>query len=872
MGKLSTKYSLSADMKAIFNRYQGLSSKVLAAVSATFVILSAGQYAIARFIIVRSYNRLEQVQVTTNAERLQQTVLQEITELSTLTEDWAWWTDTYEYVKSDNAPYATEYLQADAINTLLLDFLVIFDRNNQPIFAGMIDPKTRTLVTLTSEQVSKISISASQLDPNDLTGEFSGLLLLNQQPALLSIKHLLKSDHSGPSQGALIMGRFLNENMLAAFSETTRLPVEAFLYKADNLPADARLAKAQLARRDRAVTAQVLSEETIASYSLILDLEGQPSVLLKASMNRDIHVQGQTSLKYYLWSTLFTGLTFCGLTTLLLRRLILSRLDSLSDQVNKIDNLGGSDGEAPLREDRRISLSGQDELTKLAHTIDHTLEQLNQRTQELNLAKQAAEEAKEIADRANTAKSSFLANMSHELRTPLNAILGFAQVLSKERTLSDYQRDKLSIINRSGEHLLSLINDVLDMSKIEAGRIELVLSSFDLYHLLTSLQEMLQLKAQSQGTELTVAIAEHLPRYIYSDERKLRQVLLNLLSNALKFTQGGCVKLSVEVDLLEEQQLKRRLTFAIADTGAGISPAEIVQVFQPFVQTRSGGRSQEGTGLGLPISRKFVGLMGGALSVTSQLGKGSTFTFDMIAEIADASDVTQVLPRRQVVGLAPGQRIWRILIVDDNALNRQLLRELLVPVGFEVKEAKNGQQAVDIWHDWEPHLIWMDMQMPVLNGYEATRQIKSHVKGQATAVIALTASAQENERAIVLAAGCDDFMRKPFQQDQLFAKMEEFLGVRYRYETLAPDQPALSEAQIDSAAISSALLAMSVAWNESLHRAAAQLNEKEILALVAKVPEEYSYLRQVIEEKVRNFDFDQIEALAEPIFKRATAV
>lgn len=846
-------------MKAIFNRCQGLSSKVLAAVSAAFVILSAGQYAIARFILVRSYSRLEQAQVMTNAERLQQAVRQEVTELSTVTEDWAWWTDTYEYVQGDNDSYAAEYLQADAINTLLLDFLVILDPNNQPIFAGLINPATKTLVALPPEQASRISVSAGQLDPNDLTKELSGLLLLNQKPALLSMKHLLKSDKSGPSQGVLVMGRFLNETMLADFSKATRLPVEAFLYNADNLPADAMSAKAQLTRLDKTETAHVLSEENIAGYSLIVDLEGEPSVLLKASMDRDIHVQGQTSLKYYLWSTLFTGLAFCGLMTLLLRKLILSRLDSLSDQVNKIDDF--SDRNC------RISLSGHDELTKLAHTIDHTLEQLSQRTHELNLAKQAAEEAKEIADRANCAKSSFLANMSHELRTPLNAILGFAQVLSKERSLSDYQHDKLSIINRSGEHLLSLINDVLDMSKIEAGQIELVLSSFELHHLLTSLQEMLQLKAHSQGTELILEIAEPLPRYIYSDERKLRQVLLNLLSNALKFTRGGCVRLSVEADAPKEGQLKRRLTFAIADTGAGISPAEIDQVFQPFVQTRSGVRSQEGTGLGLPISRKFVTLMGGSLSVTSQLGQGSTFTFDITAEIAAASDVTQVLPRRQVVGLSPGQTSWRILVVDDNALNRQLLRELLVPVGFEVKEAKNGQQAVELWREWEPHLIWMDMQMPVLNGYEATQLIKSHVKGQATTVIALTASTQAEERAIVLAAGCDDFMRKPFQQDQLFAKMEEFLGVRYCYETLAPNQPAASKAQINSAAISSALLAMSAAWNKSLHCAAAQLDEKEIRMLLEKVPEEYSYLRQVIEEKVRNFDFDQIEALAEPLLQ-----
>ena len=866
-------------------RFQSLSTKVLAVVSVAFLVLFVGQYGLARLIISRSFSELEQEQVATNAERLSQIVSQEIEGLNSLTQDWGWWIDTYEYVQGGEATYVEDNLQAPSFETIALDFIVMYNVENQPVYAGLLDAEAQEVVELPPEIINDIAAYTSQLSSDDLTSGYGGLLMLGQQPTFLSINNVLKSDNSGPRQGAIVMGRFVDETVLAAFSEATQLPVEAFSYVANGLPLDVQTAQTQLAESQEKATAQVLSEDDIAGYSLISDLEEQPVLLLKATMGRDIYAQGQTTLKYYLWSTALIGIAFSGLILLLLRKLVLSRLESLNKQVNEIGRT--------TQTDSHIELSGEDELSSLASTINQTMEQLHQRTNELSVAKQSAEEAKEtaeeakktaeeakaVADKANHAKSSFLANMSHELRTPLNAILGFTQVLGRERTLTGYQREKLSIINRSGEHLLSLINDVLDMSKIESGRIELNSSSFDLHYMLETLEDMLQLKAKAQGIALIVERDEELPRYVYSDERKLRQILLNLLSNALKFTKEGSVTLSASCVVASAQAIKqpsdlktKRMLFSVIDTGAGISAEEITQVFQPFVQTDSGRKSQEGTGLGLPISRKFVELMGGTMSATSELGAGSTFSFDISAELTDATDVQAVTPQRQVIGLAPGQQPYRILVVDDRALNRQLVRELLVPVGFEVQEAENGQQGVDRWQEWEPHLIWMDMQMPVLNGYEATRQIKTSVKGQATTIIALTASTLEEEKAVVLDAGCNDFMRKPFQQEELFAKMAEHLGLQYVYEDVAPTEQKAVDIVVDSAAISAAMLAMPPAWNEQLHQAAATLKEKEIFALLAKVPEDYSYLQQVIADKVSNFDFDQIEALAKQALKQPAPV
>ncbi len=850
-------------------RSHSLSKKVLASVSTVFLLLFVGQYGLASHIISRSYSKLEQEQVLTNVERLQKIVTQEVEDLSSVTKDWGWWNDTYAYAKDGNAAYEEDNFTASGYDEISVDFIAVFNTSSQIIYAGQLDPAKHEIVALSDNIVQSLKEQAQKFNPHEITSGTSGTLLLEGQPAIISFQHILQNGHVGPSRGTFVMGRFVNEAKLASFSETTRLSVESYLYGETALPTDVQQAQASL--EDQKTEAfQVLSEKEIAGYSLISDLSEQPILLLKTGMERKIYAQGKTSLNYYLWSIMLMGAVVCALTMLLLRFLVLSRIENLSAQVNTVrTNLGDR---------RQVYLSGQDELSALAVTINQTFDQLNQQTQALSAAKQTAEEArviaeeaKETADKANHAKSSFLANMSHELRTPMNAILGFTQVLNREKTLSSYQREKLSIINRSGEHLLSLINDVLDMSKIESGRIELNPTSFDLFHLLETLEDMLQLKAQSQDIELVVDRDISLPRYVFTDERKLRQVLLNLLSNALKFTQQGTVTLAVKCGAgpsIKAQQL----LFSVTDTGAGISSDQIETVFQPFVQTDSGRKSQEGTGLGLPISRKFVALMGGILSASSELGKGSTFAFDVEVQLASASDVSPTTPRRQVIGIETGQPTYRILVVDDRPLNRQLIKELLEPIGFEVKEAEDGQQGIETWQTWEPHLIWMDMQMPVLNGYEATKRIKASVEGQATVIIALTASTLEEERAVVLRAGCDDFMRKPFQQETLFAKMSEHIGVRYMYEETEPLVSAAANTSADSTQISTAMRSMPVAWCESLYQAAQLVNGREILSLLVQIPEEYFYLQQVIAEKVNNFDFDQIEALAVAVLNRPTAV
>ncbi len=467
--------------------------------------------------------------------------------------------------------------------------------------------------------------------------------------------------------------------------------------------------------------------------------------------------------------------------------------------------------------------------------------------------------SKENAEVANRAKSQFLASMSHELRTPLNAILGFSQVMARNSSITQEQKEYIQIINRSGEHLLELINDVLSMSKIEAGQITINQSRFNLYNLLSSLREMLQLKANSKGLRLIFENIGDLPQYIETDESKLGQVLINLIGNAIKFTQHGTVTLCVssQVENNAAGQEKAQLHFEISDTGPGISPSEVITLFQPFVQTETGRKSMQGTGLGLPISQQFVKIMGGNIAVESQLDRGTIFTFNIRVNVVTESDEQEKPAVKPVIALEAGQQTYRILIVEDVAENRQLLFQLLVPLGFEVREAINGKEGVALQSTWKPHLILMDMLMPVMDGYEATKQIKQTPEGREITIIALTASAFDEQRQMILSAGCDDLICKPFREEVLFEKIAHHLNLRYIYEeeNLSISDSAPRPVQ---SLTTEDLSVMPADWVVDLYRAALCVDDNRILGLIAKIPETEANLANALTDLVDNFRIDII--------------
>ncbi|WNZ23787.1 PAS domain S-box protein [Leptolyngbya sp. NK1-12] len=511
------------------------------------------------------------------------------------------------------------------------------------------------------------------------------------------------------------------------------------------------------------------------------------------------------------------------------------------------------------------------------------------------------EQAMRAAEAASRAKSTFLANMSHELRTPLNAILGFSQLLSRDTTLPPEQQQRVNIINRSGEHLLNLINDILEMSKIEAGRVNLTLKNFDLFDLLKSLEELFRLKAESKGLRLVIQSDADVPQYIQADEGKLRQVLINLLSNAIKFTQAGSVTLRVQAESAKNEKLVAQseraqaraqaraqdpaligsqffIRFEVADTGPGIDLPDREVVFEPFVQTEIGQNSQEGTGLGLPISRQFVQLMGGDLTVESLPGQGATFRFTIPVALVQAVDLSAERPIRRMIGLAPNQPVYRLLVVEDNPENRQFLVQLLQSVGFEVQAASNGQDAVTLWQQWAPHLIWMDMRMPVMDGYEATRRIRSLVSPfhSPPKILALTASAFGDESAAILAAGCDDLVCKPATEASLFRKIAEHLGVCYVYaeqpDGLEPEALALETTSPENAAqlnqqLVDVLPLMPSEWIEQLQQAARRADEELILQLLEQLPPTQTSLADALRALVNEFQLEQLIELTGNVTK-----
>jgi CheY-like chemotaxis protein len=374
------------------------------------------------------------------------------------------------------------------------------------------------------------------------------------------------------------------------------------------------------------------------------------------------------------------------------------------------------------------------------------------------------------------------------------------------------------------------------------------------------------------------------PQYVRTDEAKLRQVLINLLNNAIKFTSEGGVFLKVKSQNPQFPISNSQLHFEIEDTGVGIAPDELDSLFKPFVQTSSGQQAHEGTGLGLSISRQFVRLMGGEIAVESEVGRGTTFRFDIQVTEVDAPDLEKNRQiSRRIIALEPNQPRYRILIADDNDYNRQLVLKLLSPLGFELQQASSGKEAVEIWQNWQPHLIWMDVRMPVMDGYEATRQIRAQqargwgdgesnsthpvnaVQHQPTVIIALTASAFERQEASILAAGCNDCVRKPFREQVIFEKMAEYLGVRYVYEQNTDTQEIRKQTSRAKGKnlTSDDLAVMPAEWVAQLHQAALEVDADPIFQLIEQIPQPHLAMAEGLTDLVRRFRFDEILELTE---------
>ncbi len=388
-------------------------------------------------------------------------------------------------------------------------------------------------------------------------------------------------------------------------------------------------------------------------------------------------------------------------------------------------------------------------------------------------------EAKKVADSANQAKSEFLANMSHELRTPLNGILGYAQIMDRAQDLNDYRKG-VTIIHQAGSHLLTLINDILDLAKIEARKMNLVNSDFHFPSFLIAVAEMAKVKATSKGLDLKILIDDCLPVGVKADEKRLRQVLLNLLGNAIKFTDGGVVTFKVDVCDRDLEPHRVRICFVIEDTGIGMTPEQLGQIFLPFEQVGSQSRKSEGTGLGLTICRQIVTMMGSNLEVESEFGRGSKFGFEVEVEVSDEwVSRAAILEQGKIIGYQGEAK--KIMVVDDQTLNRIVVYEILTPLGFVISEAKNGREGLEKLVKVAPDLVMTDIIMPEMDGYEFAKGIRESYS-QDLPVLAVSASVSLEDRNLAIAAGCNEFLDKPLDMEKLFTALKRYLHLQWIYE------------------------------------------------------------------------------------------
>lgn len=459
---------------------------------------------------------------------------------------------------------------------------------------------------------------------------------------------------------------------------------------------------------------------------------------------------------------------------------------------------------------------------KLEEYHRHLEDLVEKRTASLVLAKEAAESA-------NIAKSIFIATMSHELRTPLNAIMGFSELMSLDESATPKQKETLAIINRSGTHLLGMINDVLDISKIEAGRLEVTISGFDLIHFLEDIFVMFSEKVKTKHLLFNLDIADDMPRFIKTDSPKLRQILINLIGNAVKFTNQGNITLKVNWEAINSDMAT--LIIEVIDSGVGIRSNEKEHIFHPFSQIMQQNLDTEGTGLGLVISKSLANLMNGNISFESEFGQGSIFKIELPISLISETDIVIEEQSRTVKCLAPDQPDWRLLVVDDNADNRLLLVSLLTGMGFTVREAENGQEAISAFEQWQPHFIWMDMRMPVMDGYEATRKIRKLAGGNQVKIVALTASSLKEQHRDIINSGCDAVLHKPFQSTDLFATLTKYLGVKFLYQEVED----VTHSTTPELTFEMVATALPLELRKKLHEAALLLDIDEVNSIIAEI-------------------------------------
>jgi signal transduction histidine kinase/CheY-like chemotaxis protein len=713
-------------------------------------------YGVGRIVLMRDYLRLEREMMLQDGRQFEQYFERCVDEIETMCRDWSIWDDTYRFVQEPYELYVEQNLLGDALEWLEIDGIAIINLEGE-IVGGV--ARDRTMQTA-SDVPPWLPSAAADEDPTILrsgeSGGITGLYMTPGGPVILSAQPIFPSDQQGRSRGTIVFYRVVDDTLTEAM--TTLSDVRAHFHTRPDEVAD------KLGRDpDRAPTfAQPLIEYADKRwhvlYAALPDVNGDPCLPVRLEAPRTIYLQGRASLRSFMLAATALSLVFVLATALLFDRLVARRLDGVRRTVQRIIRSGDLS--------IRMQVESTDEIAELSRDVNVMVEDLEQ-------SKVVLTHARDAAERLMAAKSDFLANMSHEIRTPMTAILGHIELIADGEIPPAQRDDHVQTIRRNGEHLLALINNILDLSKIDATRLNVRQVPCSVADVVRDVVQLMEVTSGAKGLPLTVEYTTAIPKTIRTDPTRLRQILLNLVGNAIKFTDHGHVAVRVSCHPVGQCGV---ILFRVEDTGIGMSAAQQHQIFEPFYQADSSmSRSYGGTGLGLAISSRFAELLGGGIDVRSTEGRGSTFSLRIETGLLlgipmlEPDELHASVPSRRPND-APKPCEGRILLAEDGVDNQRLIRFMLKRGGYEVDLAENGRTALEkvsaAQSGGTPYdLVLMDMQMPIMDGYEATRELRR--SGLSTPIVALTAHAMADDRSKCLAAGCDDYASKPVKREQL---------------------------------------------------------------------------------------------------------